>query len=126
MDSECFHQIKEMYRQLNDFDMALQENFELKTQEAMVLFQLSEKDGMFSGRIATALGLSKSNCSKILVAMERKGLLRRQPCKKDTRCMRFFLDTKGKRMLKKLQNSDICVEELQPQTVEEAIEETVE
>lgn len=58
--------------------------------------------------------------------MERKGLLRRQPCKKETSCMRFFLDTKGKRMLKKLRDCDICVEDPQPQTVEEAIEETVD
>lgn len=111
MDHDYFHQLKEMYHELNDFETYVQEHFDLKTHEAMVLFQLAEEDGMFSGRIATALGLSKSNCSKIIVSMERKGFLRREPCRKDTRCMRFYLEPKGKRMLKKLESSDLCAAE---------------
>lgn len=91
-----------MFLTINNVEAQLQEQLGLKINEAMVLFQLSEKDGMLSGRIAGAIGLSKSNCSKVIVAMEKKGYLRRQTCKKDSRCQRFFLEPEGKKMLKKL------------------------
>lgn len=92
-----------MFQAINKAEIQLQEQLGLKINEAMVLFQLSEKDGMLSGRIAEALGLSKSNASKVIVAMEKKGYLRRQTCKKDSRCQRFFLEPDGKKMIKKLQ-----------------------
>ena len=111
MDKVCFCQIRDMFQAINKVEIQLQEQLGLKINEAMVLFQLSEKDGMFSGRIAGALGLSKSNASKVIVAMEKKGYLRRQPCKKDTRCQRFFLEPEGKKMLKKWQALQLdCLE----------------
>lgn len=103
MDKSCFCRIREMFLTINKVEAQLQELLGLKINEAMVLFQLSEKDGMLSGRIAGAIGLSKSNASKVIVAMERNGYLRRQTCKKDSRCQRFFLEPEGKRMLEKLQ-----------------------
>lgn len=103
MDKACFRRIRDMFQTINKVELQLQEQLGLKINEAMVLFQLSEKDGMLSGRIAGALGLSKSNASKVIVAMEKKGYLRRQTCKKDSRCQRFFLEPAGKAMLEKLQ-----------------------
>ncbi len=103
MDKSCFYKIRNMFQTINMVEMQLQQELGLKINEAMVLFQLSEKDGMLSGRIASALGLSKSNASKVIVAMEKKGYLRRQTCRNDSRCQRFFLEPEGKRMLKELQ-----------------------
>ena len=103
MDKDSFCQLRDMFQTINKVELQLQELLGLKINEAMVLFQLSEKDGMLSGRIAEALGLSRSNASKVIVAMEKKGYLRRQTCKKDSRCQRFFLEAGGKDMLHKLQ-----------------------
>lgn len=102
MDKACFSQIRDMFLTINRVETQLQEQLGLKINEAMVLFQLAEKDGMLSGRIANAIGLSKSNASKVIVAMEKKGYIRRQTCKKDSRCQRFFLEPGGKEMLEKL------------------------
>lgn len=121
MDKVCFCQIRDMFQTINKVEIQLQEQLGLKINEAMVLFQLSEKDGMLSGRIAGALGLSKSNASKVIVAMEKKGYLRRQTCKKDSRCQRFFLEPNGKKMLKKLQALQL---DCQMETSEEEPSET--
>lgn len=110
MNNECFRQIRNMFQTINKVEIQLQEQLGLKMNEAMVLFQLSEKDGMLSGRIAGALGLSKSNASKVIVAMEKKGYVRRQTCKKDSRCQRFFLESEGRAMLQRLEELQIDCE----------------
>lgn len=78
--------------------------------EAMVLCTL--KDGrMSSGEIASKLNLTCSNTSKLLRAVEERGLIERDLGEKDKRQMYFTLTKTGMELLTTIDKDDVPVPE---------------
>ena len=99
MNKDCICKIRNVYRAIATFEDTLQRQFGLNINEAMLLSTVAGHENISSGEIAEELSLTHSNASKVIVALENSGLIRRKLCKEDKRCMRFGITQKGKDLL---------------------------
>jgi DNA-binding MarR family transcriptional regulator len=102
METKCICSIRKVYKAIAAFEAELQASLGLNINEAMLLCLLSEKSDLSAGEIADAMSLTRSNSSKVIASLEKKGLLKRRTCKEDCRSMRFHLTAKGKELLDKV------------------------
>ncbi|MDR1762476.1 MAG: MarR family transcriptional regulator [Dysgonamonadaceae bacterium] len=100
-----FCKIRDVYRSILEFEAKFQQQSGLNLNEGMLLCTLSEKERCTSGEIAEAMGLTCSNCSKVIANLEVKGLIKRTLGSDDKRKMYFSLTTEGK---KTLNNLNLC------------------
>lgn len=96
MNNQCINRIRNIYRAIGAFEIKLEKNFQLNINEVMLLSILLEHDSLLSGELADELGISRSNASKVIVSLEKKQLISRETCKKDTRCQRFSITEEGR------------------------------
>jgi DNA-binding MarR family transcriptional regulator len=82
-----------------EFEAALQRRYGLGLNESMLLCTLFKSGRSTSGEIASCLGLTCSNTSKVIVCAEKKKLIRRSLGDSDRRQMLFSLTEKGKTLL---------------------------
>ena len=87
--------IRDIFRSINDFENQFQEKYGICLNEGMLLCTISKIGKCSSGKIADVLGLSSSNASKVIVSMEKKGLIDRIVGEEDRRQMHFILTEKG-------------------------------
>jgi DNA-binding MarR family transcriptional regulator len=105
--------IRDIYRAIVEFENMFQERYGLGLNEGMLLCSLSKSEQISSGEIATCLGLSCSNASKIIASVEKKGLIQRSFGNSDKRQMYFSLTEKGREQL-----ASICISEIEfPETL---------
>lgn len=104
MEKLC--QIRDIYRSIQLFERKLEEKHGLSLNQAMLLCELGKSKKLSSGEIASALGLSNSNASKVISHVENENLIKRILDSKDKRRMSFTMSEKG---LKKL-NCINCLE----------------
>jgi transcriptional regulator, MarR family len=95
MDNNCIHKVHNIFRAVVEFERALETKFEMNINELMLLCMLANNESLLAGEIANEMGLSRSNASKVIAALERKGYLERHACKNDSRCQRCSITKEG-------------------------------
>lgn len=70
---------------------------EYSVTEARVFFEIYENEGCNAAHIAKVMNIDKSYLSRILVAHEKKGYLRRAASNRDRRSYRLYLTEEGRR-----------------------------
>lgn len=93
LKSLCY--IREIYQAIAEFESNFQKTYNICFNEGMTLCSLKEKP-MSSGELATMLGLSNSNTSKVLKSVEEKGFVERIIGENDHRKMYFTLSEAGR------------------------------
>ncbi|MEN6619001.1 MAG: winged helix DNA-binding protein [Rikenellaceae bacterium] len=102
--------IRDICRSISEYEYQFYNRHSLCLNEGMVLCSL--KDGrLSSGEIASQLHLTCSNTSKLLRAVEEKGLIERDLGDKDKRQMYFTLSKEGIKSLKSIEMDDIDLPE---------------
>lgn len=94
MDNQCICKIRNIYRAIGAFELKLEDAFGMNINEVMLLCVLSECESLLSGEIADELNLTRSNASKVIASLEKKGYIRRKACEHDSRCQRFHITRK--------------------------------
>ncbi|MDR0294623.1 MAG: MarR family transcriptional regulator [Prevotellaceae bacterium] len=110
MEKLC--KIRDIQRAVAAFERLFEKNYGICLNEGMVLCLLYKASPLSSGKIGKLLGLSLSNTSKIIVSMEKKGLVKRVMGTNDKRQMYFLLTTEGEKLILSVRNDDIEVSEL--------------
>jgi MarR family transcriptional regulator for hemolysin len=77
-------------------------DFGLETYEYHALLHLGVHDGIQQGALGAILLRDKVSTSRLLVELEKKGLVERRDDPVDTRAKRVHLTAKGKRLLQKV------------------------
>ncbi len=95
--------LKTMFREIYRFETALKKSLGLSINEALSLCSL-EGGAKESRDLAHDLGISLSRISRIIGALEEKGLVRREVNKADKRKVIFSLSPEGKKRLADLQH----------------------
>lgn len=107
--------LRDIYRSIREFEIEFQQKHDLCLNEGMLLCSL-RNDKFSSGEIAERLGLTHSNASKVIRAVEEKGFVERILGKGDKRQMYFSLTAKGKEKLGEIECEDermkIIIEEI--------------
>lgn len=109
-------QIRDVYRAIYDFELNFQQLYDLGLNEGMLLCSLNAQK-YSSNELASVLGLSNSNTSKVIKSVEKKGLIRRIVGKEDKRQMYFALTDLGKKKLELIK----CAEFDIPETLESVV-----
>ena len=112
METNNLCKIRNIYRAIAQMELQFQKKFGLNINEAMLLCLLDTKKNMLSGEIADELDLSRSNTSKVIVAMEKAGYIRRQTGKDDSLNQCFHLTKEGEKLLADIHECDVCLPEI--------------
>lgn len=99
MDNHCINKIRNIYRAIAAFELQMEQTFNLNINEVMAMCILSQKANMLSGELADEMNLTRSNTSKVIASLEKKGFIERKTCKHDSRCQRFALTQLGEKQL---------------------------
>jgi putative transcriptional regulator len=118
MDKKCICHLRSIYRAITALEQEMQKLHGININEGMLLCLLSENKSLTSGEIAEALGLTCSNTSKIICAVEKKELISRIMGKTDKREMYFSLSAAGKKRLKEMKECDWELPEILTQVLE--------
>ena len=118
MDKTCICHLRDIYRAISALEQEMQKLHGININEGMLLCLLSENKSLTSGEIADALGLTCSNTSKIICAVEKKGLILRVMGKADKREMYFSLSAAGKKRLEEMKDCDWELPEILTQVLE--------
>lgn len=95
MDRLCA--VRDIYRAVHLYEEEFQREYGLCLNEGMLLCSLDKADMPLSaGELAGMLGLSPSNTSKVIRAVERKGFVARVPGDEDKRLMYLSLTAAGR------------------------------
>ncbi len=105
MEKLC--KIRDVYRAIADYEVQLQQTYNLSLNEGMLLCTLHKTDNLTSGELAGYLGLTTSNTSKVILSLEKKAFVKRVMSKEDKRMMHFSLTAKGSKQLEKIKSSKL-------------------
>lgn len=105
MEQLC--KIRELYRAIARFEASFIEQHQLSLNEGMLLCCLQQHGTSTAGQIAELLELTSSNTSKVIRAVEEKGLINRILCKSDKRQMCFELSAEGRKKIKQIETNAI-------------------
>ena len=118
MDKKCICHLRSIYRAITALEQEMQKLHGININEGMLLCLLSENKSLTSGEIAEALGLTCSNTSKIICAVEKKELISRIMGKTDKREMYFSLSAAGKKRFEEMKDCDWELHEILTQVLE--------
>lgn len=105
--------MRELYKALTTFEAAFEKKYGLSLNEAMVLCALAEaKKEITSTAIAERTELAPSHASKVIRAVEIKGLIKRDMGKIDKRLMYFTLTPAGVTRMQAISLEKVDVPEL--------------
>ncbi|MDR2139191.1 MAG: MarR family transcriptional regulator [Tannerella sp.] len=110
METLC--RIRDIYRSIVEFESMFQRRYGLGLNEGMLLCSLLKSGPCTSGEIASLLGLTCSNTSKVIASAEKKELIQRTLGDHDKRRMYFELTEKGKEQLAAVREQDSALSEL--------------
>lgn len=99
--------VRDLYRAIGEFADQFAARFGLTLDEGMLLCTLDRRGGQTSGELAAALGLLPSKTSKVIAAVEGRGLVARCVGQSDHRCMHFHLTQAGREALAAVKEADI-------------------
>ncbi|MDD4516781.1 winged helix DNA-binding protein [Massilibacteroides sp.] len=103
--------LRDIYRAIREFELEFSQKHDLCLNEGMLLCTLCTE--MYSSsEIASNLGLSNSNASKVIRSVEEKGLIERRLGKEDKRQMYFVLSSTGRKKLKEIKEADSEIREV--------------
>ena len=105
-NKEPLCRIRDILRYINDFETEFDNKYGIKLNEGMLLCSLTKFGKVSSGQAAELLGLSSSNCSKVITSAEKKGLIKRLIGSDDKRQMFFSLTKKGKECIDRIHCED--------------------
>lgn len=97
MEKLC--KIRDLQRAVHQFEAAFEKRYAICLNEGMALCSLSKKECMCPGELGELLGLTPSNTSKVLRAVESKGFVKRDLCCKDRRQIFYSLTPAGRELL---------------------------
>ncbi len=103
--------IRDIYRSIYEFENNFQEKYNLCLNEGMMLCSLNEKERT-SSELATILGLTTSNTSKVIKLVESKELVMRKIGKEDKRQMYFSLTDLGREKLSAIKCNEMQLPDL--------------
>lgn len=106
MEKLC--KIRDIYRAIMHYEADFQKHHGICLNEGMLLCSLWNKEQLSSGEIASLLGLTASNTSKVIRSTENKELISRTLGIHDKRQMYFVLTDKGKELITRIKKSDIA------------------
>ncbi|MGL5683027.1 MAG: MarR family winged helix-turn-helix transcriptional regulator [Marinifilaceae bacterium] len=115
MEQLC--KIRTIYRAIIEFENCMEKQHGLSLNEGMLLCSLLKQPGITSTELAELLGLTCSNCSKVISSVEKKGYVERTLGDADKRHNRFTLTATG---AEKLQAMKCCSNEL-PEVLKELL-----
>lgn len=101
---ECIQKLRNVYKAIGNFETEMQRAVGLNLNEAMLLCLLSDGSMILAGDIAEKLGLTRSNASKVIAALEKVGCILRESCSEDSRCQKFHISGNGMKKLKEMEN----------------------
>ena len=111
MNTIC--KMRDIYRALSVFETAFEEMYAISLNEAMVLCALREAGKeIASTAISERTEMAPSHTSKVIRAVEDKGLIRRALGEVDKRQMYFNLTEAGKKRLDELDLDKVEVPEI--------------
>jgi DNA-binding MarR family transcriptional regulator len=102
--------LRDLCRAIGEYEQEFHKFHKLSLNEGMVLCSLKEKR-LSSGEIAKQINLTCSNTSKLIRAIEDKGLIERVMGEEDRRQMYFSLTLAGLEKLGAIENDSIPLEE---------------
>lgn len=105
--------MRDIFKALAEFEALFEEEYNLSLNEAMILCALEEaKEEMTSTALSARTGMAASHTSKVIRAVEEKGLIKRALGETDKRQMYFGLTPEGKKRLKELNLEKVKVPEM--------------
>lgn len=96
--AEPFLRMKDLLRKLQSLETKMSKDEDVDLEEAVLLCCLSERCKC-QGNIASEIGLTSTQTSRLLSKLETKGLLKREIDSSDKRKMIFSLNDEGERKL---------------------------
>ena len=107
--------IRDIQRGVAAFEHSFSQRYGIGLNEGMVLCSLTHSERLSSGELGELLGLTPSNISKVIAAVERKGLVERFLGQEDRRQMYFALTSGGRTLIDSVCCSAVeCPPILQP------------
>ncbi|MDL2209160.1 winged helix DNA-binding protein [Parabacteroides sp. OttesenSCG-928-O15] len=103
-------QIRDVYRAIYEFELNFQQSHNLGLNEGMLLCSLNAQT-YSSNELATILGLTSSNTSKVIKSVEKKRLIKRIVGKEDKRQMYFTLTELGRKKLESIKCAEFNIPE---------------
>ena len=113
MTMDKFCKIRDVYRTIAEFEHRFVDTYGLDMNQGMLLCSLSncEHEMLSSGSLAETLGLTCSNTSKLIRALEEQGYIERVLGKEDKRQMYFRLSSKGRSKVNTIHCEEIEIPE---------------
>lgn len=105
MEKLC--KIRDIQRSVVAFESQFEKRYGICLNEGMALCSLHKADKLSSGEIGELLGLSSSNTSKVIISIEKKGLIKRVMGEKDKRQMYFLLTDSGRELLSSIKCDEV-------------------
>lgn len=96
---ETLYRIRDIRAELQLMERNFEHAHGVSFNEAMVLCGLRRSERMSSGEIGELIGQTRSNASKIIASVERKGLIERGIGDDDKRRMYFVLTARGRELI---------------------------
>lgn len=96
---ETLYRIRDIRAELQLMERDFENAHGVSFNETMVLCGLRRNERMSSGEIGGFIGQTRSNASKIIAAVERKGLIERGIGNDDKRRMYFVLTARGRELI---------------------------
>lgn len=110
METLC--RIRDLYRTIAEFENKFHAKYGLSLNEGMLLCSLKKEGEMSAGDLAEKLGLTFSNTSKVIGAVEKKGFVGRRMGDTDKRQMYFYLTDEGRHIMNDIECCDIEIPEM--------------
>lgn len=95
---ETLYKIRDIRSELQLLERDFEQAHGVSFNEAMILCALRRSERMSSGEIGALIGQTRSNASKIISSVERKGLIERGIGSDDKRRMYFVLTSRGRKL----------------------------
>ncbi|BCS87932.1 MarR family winged helix-turn-helix transcriptional regulator [Pseudodesulfovibrio sediminis] len=77
----------------------IDEGMDITVEQCRVLIPLAQVDGLSQGRLCNVLSQEKTGVSRLVVALEKRGLVRREASKEDRRVKHIFITDAGRELV---------------------------
>lgn len=104
--------IKDIYKELYQFEKEFSEAHEITINEAMLLCCLKDDEAKTAGTICDYIGLSNSRVSKVITSVENKGFIKREIHAEDRRRMLFSLTDQGREKIRQMMSANLNMDSL--------------
>jgi len=89
-----------VYRKITTLLMHRLKDYDITPDQWVVLYRIQEREGMIQKEIAEKSGKDKPAVTRILDALESKGLITREPGKQDRRSFLVYATEKGRSLIR--------------------------